>query len=361
MQVIISGGGTGGHIFPAVSIAEELKRRDSSVKILFVGALNRMEMEKIPALGYSIVGLPIQGFQRKFSFKNITTLINVFRSVRMAKKIIRDFNPDIAIGVGGYASGPVLYAAQKMGVPTLIQEQNSYAGITNKILAKRVKKVCVAYDGMERFFKPETIVFTGNPIRPQIQKISCSLSESYEYFDLDPEKKTILVVGGSLGARTLNQCVHNAMEQIQAQGMQVIWQTGKLYYPTAVKAAANFKSVFVHEFIKEMDLAFTAADIIISRAGAGTISELCIVGKPTILVPSPNVSEDHQTKNAQALVTKHAAIMVTDAEAPNVLFERTFELLQNKEELNELAKNCKELAIPNAAELIGNEIEKLIQ
>ncbi len=360
MKVIISGGGTGGHIFPAVSIAEELKRRNPSVDILFVGAENRMEMEKIPVLGYSIIGLPIQGFYRKITLKNIKTLVNVLRSVRMAKKIIRDFNPNIVIGVGGYASGPVLFAAQKMEVPTLIQEQNSYAGITNKILAKRVKKVCVAYDGMERFFRAETIVFTGNPIRPQIQNIQCTKQQAFEHFALDAHKKTILLVGGSLGARTLNECVLSAMERIQNAGIQIIWQTGKLFYETAREHVRAFDAVHVHEFIKDMDVAYTAADIIISRAGAGTISELCVVGKPTILVPSPNVSEDHQTKNAQALVVKNAAVMISDADAPALLFERAFELLNNEQELSHLARNCKDLAIPNAAELIGNEIQKLM-
>lgn len=360
MKVIISGGGTGGHIFPAVSIAEQLKKIDPLVEILFVGAQNRMEMEKIPALGYAIIGLPIQGFQRKLSLQNITTLLRVFKSVSMSKKIIREFKPDIAIGVGGYASGPVLYAAQKMGIPTLIQEQNSYAGVTNKILAKRVQKVCVAYDGMERFFKPETIVFTGNPIRPQIQNITCSKQDAYALFKLDPTKKTILIVGGSLGARTINMSVAAHMQEIQNQNVQVIWQTGKQYYQTALEQANGYDAVHVHEFIREMDYAFTAADIIISRAGAGTISELCIVGKPCILVPSPNVTEDHQTQNALALVQKHAARMVRDVDAHESLFTETFALLADSDECKKLSDNILAMAIPNAAERIGNEIMKLI-
>ncbi|MDA3883906.1 MAG: undecaprenyldiphospho-muramoylpentapeptide beta-N-acetylglucosaminyltransferase [Bacteroidales bacterium] len=360
MKVIISGGGTGGHIFPAVSIAEELKRRNSSISILFVGAQNRMEMEKIPALGYTIVGLPIQGLQRKFSVQNLKTLINLFRSIRKSKKIIRDFEPDIAIGVGGYASGPVLFAAQRMNIPTLIQEQNSYAGITNKILAKRVQKVCVAYDGMERFFKPETIVFTGNPIRPQIQNIRCTRDDAVEYFSLDSKKKTILIIGGSLGARTLNQSISQNIHDLKTKNVEIIWQTGKLYYQQALTDAKNIDSIHVYEFIKDMDLAFTAADIIISRAGAGTISELCVVGKPCILVPSPNVSEDHQTKNSQALVNKNAALMVHDAEAIHVLWKTTLDLLQNNTKMQELQTNIKTLAKPNAAKQIVNEIEKLI-
>ena len=361
MKVIISGGGTGGHIFPAVSIAEELKRINPSVEILFVGALNRMEMEKIPALGYRIIGLPIQGFQRKISFQNVITLWNVFKSLRISKKIIKDFNPDIAIGVGGYASGPVLYAAQKMGIPTLIQEQNSYAGVTNKILAKGVKKVCVAYEGMERFFKPETIVFTGNPVRSLIQNIACSKEDACSLFNLNPQKKTILIVGGSLGARTINECVAKNIAAIEQEDVQVIWQTGKLYYNTALSVAKDSPNIHVHEFIKEMDCAFTAADVIISRAGAGTISELCIVGKPCVLVPSPNVTEDHQTQNALALVNKNAARLVKDSAAMQDLFAETFALLKNESACETLSENILKLAIPNAAELIGNEIVNLIR
>ncbi|MFO7868812.1 MAG: undecaprenyldiphospho-muramoylpentapeptide beta-N-acetylglucosaminyltransferase [Bacteroidales bacterium] len=361
MNVIISGGGTGGHIFPAISIAEELKKRYPDVSILFVGAKNRMEMEKIPALGYDIIGLPIQGFQRKFSLQNIKTVFNIIRSIIKAKNILKKFKPDIAIGVGGYASGPLLYAAQKMNIPTLIQEQNSYAGVTNKILAQSVQKVCVAYEGMERFFKPETIVFTGNPIRPQIQNIDCSREKATEHFSLDSTKKTVLVIGGSLGARTLNHSITKNIHELEKENIQIIWQTGKLYFQQALQQAKNIPSIHVYEFIKDMDIAFSAADVIISRAGAGTISELCVVGKPCILVPSPNVSEDHQTKNAQALVSKNAALMVHDAEAVHVLWKNTFHLLQNSKKMNELHTNIQTMAKPHAAEHIVDEIESLIK
>lgn len=361
MKVIISGGGTGGHIFPAISIAEELKRQDSSIEILFVGANNRMEMEKVPQAGYNIVGLPISGFERSLSFKNMKTITNIFKSLSRAKKIIKDFQPDIAVGVGGYASGPMLFAAQRTGIPTLIQEQNSFAGLTNKILGKRVKKVCVAYDNMTKFFKPECIVFTGNPVRPAIQNIDCTREQSELFFNLDSSKKTILVVGGSLGARTINQSIEAHLEEFTKAGAQVIWQTGKTYFAQAQEAAKNYENVKVFDFIKNMDLAFTAADVIISRAGAGTISELCIVGKPCIFVPSPNVTEDHQTHNAMALVNKNAALFVKDSEAREKLCAVALELLKNEQQMNELAKNIKQLAIPNAAERIVKEIFELVK
>lgn len=361
MKVIISGGGTGGHIFPAVSIADELTKRIPNVEILFVGANNRMEMEKVPQAGYSIVGLPISGFQRKLSLQNVKTMCNIVKSLRKAHKIIKDFKPDIAVGVGGYASGPMLYAAQKRGIPTLIQEQNSYAGVTNKLLAKRVRKVCVAYDGMETFFRPETIVYTGNPVRPAIQNISCGLQESLDFFGLQPNVKTILVVGGSLGARTLNHSVAASVQKIADAGVQVIWQTGKAYFEEAKQIAKSYSSIKVYDFIKNMDFAYTAADVIISRAGAGTISELCIVGKPCVFVPSPNVTEDHQTKNAEALVAKQAAILIPDAKAIHTLFETTIALMNDSAKMQQLATHIKELAIPNAAEKIVNEIVKIVQ
>lgn len=361
MKVIISGGGTGGHIFPAVSIADELTKRIPNVEILFVGANNRMEMEKVPQAGYSIVGLPISGFARKLSFKNVQTMCNIVKSLRKARKIIKEFKPDIAVGVGGYASGPMLYAAQRAGIPTLIQEQNSYAGVTNKILGKRVHKVCVAYDNMEKFFHAHTIVYTGNPVRPAIQNIQCSLAESLEFFGLQPNTKTILVVGGSLGARTINESVAASVEKIAQAGVQVIWQTGKTYYEQAKQVAQAYPNIKVYDFIKNMDYAYTAADVIISRAGAGTISELCIVGKPCVFVPSPNVTEDHQTKNAQALVAKQAALMIADSEAKHKLFDRTLQLLQQSEQMQELSTNIKALAIPNAAEKIVNEILAIVK
>ncbi|MDR2962162.1 MAG: undecaprenyldiphospho-muramoylpentapeptide beta-N-acetylglucosaminyltransferase [Bacteroidales bacterium] len=361
MRVIISGGGTGGHIFPAISIAEELKRQDPSVEILFVGANNRMEMEKVPQAGFNIVGLPISGFVRSLSFKNMQTINNIFKSLSRAKKIIKDFQPDIAVGVGGYASGPMLFAAQRAGIPTLIQEQNSYAGLTNKILGKRVQKVCVAYDNMTKFFKPERIVFTGNPVRPAIQNITCTRAESEDFFKLDATKKTILVVGGSLGARTINQSIEAHLEEFTQAGVQVIWQTGKQYFAQAQESAKNYENIKVFDFIRAMDMAFTAADIIISRAGAGTISELCIVGKPCIFVPSPNVTEDHQTHNALALVHKNAALLVKDSEAREKLCAAALELLQNETRMAELSHNIQKLAIPNAAERIVNEIFGLVQ
>lgn len=360
MKVIISGGGTGGHIFPAVSIADELTKRVPNVEILFVGAINRMEMEKVPQAGYTIVGLPISGFQRKLSLKNVQTMCNIVKSLRKARKIIKDFKPDIAVGVGGYASGPMLYAAQKSGIPTIIQEQNSYAGVTNKILGKRVKRVCVAYDGMERFFNPQAIVFTGNPVRPAIQNITCGLQESLDFFGLNAQSKIILVVGGSLGARTVNQSVAASVEKIAKAGVQVIWQTGKQYYEEAKHIAQAYPTIKVYDFIRQMDYAYTAADIIISRAGAGTISELCIVGKPCVFVPSPNVTEDHQTKNAQALVAKQAALLIPDADAKDTLFDVTLDLLQQPERMQLLATNIKALAIPNAAEKIVNEIVNIL-
>jgi UDP-N-acetylglucosamine--N-acetylmuramyl-(pentapeptide) pyrophosphoryl-undecaprenol N-acetylglucosamine transferase len=361
MKVIISGGGTGGHIFPAISIAEELKRQDPEVEILFVGANNRMEMEKVPQAGFEIVGLPISGFVRSLSFQNMKTINNIFKSLSKAKKIIKNFKPDIAVGVGGYASGPMLFAAQRTGIPTLIQEQNSYAGLTNKILGKRVQKVCVAYDGMEKFFKPERIVFTGNPVRPAIQNITCTRAQAEAFFDLESGKKTILVVGGSLGARTINQSIAAHLEAFAKAGVQVIWQTGKAFFAQAQEMAKNYANIKVFDFIKNMDMAFTAADVIISRAGAGTISELCIVGKPCIFVPSPNVTEDHQMHNALALVNKQAALLVRDSEAVEKLPAVALNLLNDENEMNELAKNIQTLAIPNAAERIVNEIFGLVQ
>jgi UDP-N-acetylglucosamine--N-acetylmuramyl-(pentapeptide) pyrophosphoryl-undecaprenol N-acetylglucosamine transferase len=360
MKVIISGGGTGGHIFPAVSIADELTKRVPHVEILFVGANNRMEMEKVPQAGYNIIGLPISGFERKLSLQNVKTMCNIVKSLHKARKIIKDFKPDIAVGVGGYASGPMLYAAQKHGIPTIIQEQNSYAGVTNKLLAKRVKKVCVAYDGMERFFNPQTIVFTGNPVRPAIQNMNCSVQESLDFFGLQAHVPTILIVGGSLGARTINHSVAANIQTIAKVGVQVIWQTGKTYYEEAKRIAQSYPNIKVFDFIKQMDYAYTAATIIISRAGAGTISELCIVGKPCVFVPSPNVTEDHQTKNAQALVAKQAAVMIPDSEAIQKLFDVTLALLNNTQKMNELAAQIKQLAIPNAAEKIVDEILKIV-
>lgn len=359
MKVIISGGGTGGHIFPAISIANELKRQVPDVDILFVGAIGRMEMERIPAAGYKIVGLPVKGLQRKLTLKNIQTLVNLIVSLRKSKKLVREFQPDFAVGVGGYASGPMLYAASKAGVPCLVQEQNSYAGITNKILSKQAQKICVAYDKMEQFFPVSKIVKTGNPVRQEIVEMSVTKDDGVAEFNLNPQLKTLLVVGGSLGARTINQSMAKSLNKLNQHNVQVIWQTGKLYYEEAKKQSQGYKNIRVMDFISRMDLAFAAADVIISRAGAGTISELCIVGKPCVFVPSPNVSEDHQTKNAMALVEKDAALMVKDSVAKDELVPMVMELIKDEDKMNSLAINIKKLEIKNSAELIVNELLKM--
>ncbi len=359
LKVIISGGGTGGHIFPAVSIANALKERCPEADILFVGAEGRMEMEKVPAAGYRIVGLPVAGLQRRLTAKNLLLPLKIWKSIRKASAIIDEFKPDVVVGVGGYASGPVLWSAQRKGIPTVIQEQNSYAGMTNKILAKKAKKICVAYDGMERFFPAGNIVFTGNPVRQDLRRDDGSLrAEAAAFFGLDPAKKTVLVVGGSLGARTLNQAMTQALPQLNNEAVQWIWQTGKAYFNTATALPKN-DIVKVYDFIYRMDYAFAAADVVVSRAGAGTISELCIVAKPCIFVPSPNVSEDHQTKNAQALVNKQSAVMVSDAEAPQQLIDKALQLVNNNAQLTSLRTNMSALAKPNAANDIVEELLKL--
>lgn len=358
LRVIISGGGTGGHIFPAISIANEIKKHHPDVDIRFVGALGRMEMEKVPAAGYPIQGLPIAGLQRELSLKNLSFPFKVIASLVKAFSIVKHFRPHIAIGVGGYASGPLLFAASLSGVPTLIQEQNSFAGITNKILGKRARKICVAYAGMETFFPKENIVITGNPIRSDIIGCNAFRGEALKHFGLEPEKKTVLVIGGSLGARTINQSMETAIELFEAKDLQVVWQTGKAYYDKAINK--NSKQTKVHEFIKEMHLAFAAADIIVSRAGAGSISELCVVGKPVILVPSPNVAEDHQTHNAMALVNQKAALLIKDADALQQLPTSVLALLDDTMLQNELAENISKLAIPDSATRIYNEVLQII-
>ena len=362
-NIIISGGGTGGHIFPAISIANELKNIDSNINILFVGAKGKIEMEKVPDAGYEIIGLPIAGFQRRISFKNIILIFKLIKSLVLSKRIIKNFKPDVVVGVGGYASGPVLMMANRKKVPTLIQEQNSYAGITNKILARKTKKICVAYEGMEKYFPVEKIVFSGNPVRQNLLDNINNKHQAIKYFELDSNKKVILVLGGSLGARTINNSIINNIESLLKDDVQVIWQTGKNYYNDAVNSVKNIKNKNIHvlDFIKKMDLAYSAADIIISRAGAGTISELCLVAKPVILVPSPNVAEDHQTKNAMALVKKQAAILVNDSEAKEKLVEKVLLLKDDDKKLNILAKNIAEMAMPNSASIIANEILKLIK
>ncbi|MGM9856084.1 MAG: undecaprenyldiphospho-muramoylpentapeptide beta-N-acetylglucosaminyltransferase [Muribaculaceae bacterium] len=362
-RFLISGGGTGGHIFPAVSIANEIRRRYPEAKILFVGAENRMEMEKVPAAGYEIKGLPVCGFDRKNLLKNVRVLVKLYQSMRMAKKILRDFAPDIAIGVGGYASGPMLKEAQKRGIPTLIQEQNSYAGVTNKLLAKGAAAICVAYEGMERFFPAEKIVMTGNPVRRNLLLCTTDPADARRAFNLDPDRRTILVVGGSLGARTVNESIIAALPDIAAaDDVQVIWQTGKYYDESTRKAleASPAKNVVRMPFISNMDVAYRAADLVVSRAGASSISELQLLGKPSILVPSPNVAEDHQTKNALALANRNAAIMVRDAESVEKLGRTMLATVHDDALLASLGENVAKMALRNADEHIVDCVMEII-
>lgn len=361
-KVIVSGGGTGGHIFPAIAIANKLKEKVQGVEILFVGAEGRMEMEKVPAAGYKIIGLQISGLQRKITLKNLAWPFKVIKAVSRSKKIIKEFQPDIAIGVGGYASGPLLYAAAKKGLPTLIQEQNSYPGITNKILAKRVKRICVAYDNMERFFPKEKIVLTGNPVRDEVVKLEGKRERAIEFFGLDPNKKTLLVIGGSLGARTINHSIKNSLELVKEAGIQVVWQTGKGYIAEAEKLLADFDydGIKAHQFINKMDYAYAVADVVVSRAGAMSVSELCLVEKPSILVPSPNVAEDHQTKNAMALVNHHAAVLVKDVEARETLGAEVIKLMADEAKQEKLKKNISELAFKNSVDAIVSEVVRLV-
>jgi len=362
LRVIISGGGTGGHIFPAVSIANAIKKRHPEAKILFVGALGRMEMQRVPAAGYEIKGLPICGFDRKHLLKNVKVLFKIWKCQRMAKNIIRSFRPMAAVGVGGYASGPTLNQAAKMGVPCLIQEQNSYAGVTNKLLSKKAQKICVAYDGMERFFPAEKIVKTGNPVRQSLLETTISREEALKSFGLDPQKKTILLIGGSLGARTINESVIRHLDIVEQSGVQFIWQTGKYYNAKIneeLKTKKTLQNLIVTDFISDMGAAYRAADLVISRAGASSISEFCLIGKPVILVPSPNVAEDHQTKNAMALVNKQAALYVKDSDAPAMLLKLATETVSDNEKLKELSENIKKLALPDSADTIAREVTRL--
>ena len=364
VKIIVSGGGTGGHIFPAISIANALKESNPEVEILFVGAEGKMEMEKVPAAGYKIVGLPVVGFKRKLSLQNIGFFFKLFKSIKEAKRIFNDFKPDVVVGVGGYASGPMLKVAQKNGVPTLIQEQNSYAGVTNKLLAKKADKICVAYHGMEKYFPKEKIMLTGNPVRQDLTDVAELRERAFEYFGIPTNNKVLLVLGGSLGARTLNQSLLAYMTELAVnQGVTVIWQTGKLYYFDVKQELSgyNAKNIRLPDFVTRMDLAYAAADLVISRAGAGTISELCLVGKPAILVPSPNVAEDHQTQNAIALVSCDAAAMVRDVEAQAKLIPTAIGLLQNNDRLVVLARNIKKMALPNSAQIIAKEVMKLVK
>jgi UDP-N-acetylglucosamine--N-acetylmuramyl-(pentapeptide) pyrophosphoryl-undecaprenol N-acetylglucosamine transferase len=357
-RIIISGGGTGGHIFPAIAIANALKKLDPATEILFVGAFGRMEMEKVPAAGYEIIGLDIQGIQRGSIMKNLQLPIKLIKSVFKALKIIKDFKPNAVVGVGGYASGPLLYAASVKGIPYLIQEQNSYAGVTNKWLGKKATKICVAYDGMDNFFPAKNIIKTGNPIRKESVDIAGKRIEALESFKLSEDKKTILVTGGSLGARTLNNSIMAGLDKIIAADVQVVWQTGKFYYKSIIeKLGEDYNpNIRIMEFVTNMDLAYAAADVIISRAGAGTIAELCVIKKP---VPSPNVAEDHQTKNALALVNDKAAIFIADKDAEATLVYKAIQLLNDTDEKKTLSNNIGKLALPDADEVIAKEVMKI--
>ena len=358
LRVIISGGGTGGHIFPAVSIANAVKAMRPDAKILFVGALGRMEMQRVPAAGYEIKGLPICGFDRKNLLKNVKVLYKIWKSQRMAKKIIKDFRPQVAVGVGGYASGPTLNKAAAMGIPCLIQEQNSYAGVTNKLLAKKAEKICVTYEGMEQFFPAEKIILTGNPVRQALLETTITREDAIRSFGLDPEKKTILLVGGSLGARTINESMLRHLDLIKESGLQFIWQTGKYYSAEIAERlkGQELPNLKVTDFITDMGSAYRAADLVISRAGASSISEFCLIGKPVILVPSPNVAEDHQTKNALALSTRGAAIYIKDAEAPEILLQTAIDTVNEADKLKSLSENVLKLALPDSANIIAKEV-----
>lgn len=358
-RIILSGGGTGGHIYPAISIANELKRRFPNSEFLFVGAKNKMEMEKVPQAGYKIEGLWISGIQRKLTLKNLSFPFKLIVSLLRSRKILKQFKPDVAIGTGGFASGPLLQVATSKGIPSLIQEQNSYPGITNRFLGKKANKICVAYDGLERFFPKEKIIKTGNPVRQDLLSLEDKSIEAKDFFQLKHNKITLLVLGGSLGAKRINELIVKKLDFFQEQNVQIIWQCGKLYYQD-YKIYNDVKDIQVHAFLNRMDMAYAASDIIISRAGAGSVSELCIVGKPVIFIPSPNVAEDHQTKNANAIVEKDGAILIKEDDL-DVDFENKFSLLNSsKEKQDILSKNIKKLALVNATKDIADEVEKLL-
>ncbi|MEI7596310.1 MAG: undecaprenyldiphospho-muramoylpentapeptide beta-N-acetylglucosaminyltransferase [Bacteroidota bacterium] len=363
LKVIISGGGTGGHVFPAIAIANKLKERVENIDILFVGAQGKIEMEKVPAAGYPIEGLWISGFQRKLTTRNLMFPIKLISSMLKSIKIVRRFKPDLVVGVGGFASGPLMRAAISKGVPAVIQEQNSFPGVTNRILANKVEKICVAYDKMERFFPHEKIVFTGNPIRSEILNVPTSKDEASKFFDLKTYKKTILVVGGSLGAGTINRSIEKYLPLLIENNLQLIWQTGKTNFTQAKEAVekVNCPDIKVFDFINRMDLAYAMADIIVSRAGAIAVSELCCVGKPVILIPSPNVAEDHQTKNAKALLEKEAIIMIKDVEAIETLGEELINLSKNEELQAKMKVNISTLAVRDASDRIVDEILKIVK
>ena len=362
-RVIISGGGTGGHIFPAISIANALRKIDPGTEILFVGAEGRMEMEKIPAAGYKIIGLPVAGLYRSLTLKNISVLIKLLKSLNKAKKVIREFAPDVVVGVGGYASGPVLRQAGRMGIPTLIQEQNSYAGVTNKLLARKASVICVAYDGMDKYFPSQKIIKTGNPVRQNFDNLKSLHTEALSFFNLKKEFPVILVLGGSLGAGSINNSLSENIDKLRDSDCQWLWQTGKYYFEnvTALVSLSFTGNISVHGFINRMDYAYAAADIIVSRAGAGTISELCLVGKPVILVPSPNVAEDHQTRNAEALSSREAAILIPDKQAALSLVDEAIKLISDKSRRGILSENIVKMANRDADKRIAEEILRIIK
>jgi UDP-N-acetylglucosamine--N-acetylmuramyl-(pentapeptide) pyrophosphoryl-undecaprenol N-acetylglucosamine transferase len=358
-KIILSGGGTGGHIYPAISIADELKSRFPEAEFLFVGAKDKMEMEKVPQAGYDIEGLWISGIQRKFTLKNLSFPFKLISSLLRSRKIIKNFKPDVAIGTGGFASGPLLQVAVSKGIPSLIQEQNSYPGITNKILSKKADKICVAYDGLDRFFPENKLIKTGNPVRQDLLEIAGKSVKGKDFFKLRHNKNTLLVLGGSLGSKRINELIESKLEFLQTQNVEIIWQCGKLYYGK-YKNYNNMELVQVHAFLNRMDMAYAAADVIISRAGASSVSELCIVGKPVIFIPSPNVAEDHQTKNANAIVEKGGAMLIQESDL-EVDFENKFSQIANsKEKQQELGENIKKLALANATKDIADEVEKLL-
>lgn len=360
--MIISGGGTGGHVFPAIAIANAFRERHPDAEILFVGAEGKMEMIRVPEAGYKIVGLKISGIKRSLSLSNLWLPFKLLMSILKARKIVNEFRPHVAVGTGGYASGPLMWAATRKGIPALLQEQNSYAGLTNKQLAGKVRKICVAYPGMEKYFPKEKVVMTGNPVRKDIIQLDNKREAAFRYFDLDPAVKTLLVLGGSGGARTINESILAGLDKLVAADIQLIWQTGRVYYDSVKSQTSgkDLKKVRLYDFLKDMDMAYAASNLVISRAGALSISELCLVKRPVVLIPSPNVAEDHQTKNASALVKENAAVMIADKDAVVMLADAALALLHDNDRSRKLSENIGRLGRPQAAEHIVNEIEKLI-